>query len=149
MGWRDLSFDYAGRTVLVTGATSGIGAAIARAYAEAGANVIVGGTRAAATDYAEPLAPGRYLSIDVTDDASIGRALATLDRLDVLVNCAGVAMPVPGDQYDPAAFERGVRMHLTGVYRVTHGCAPLLEASAISAMPPCRATARARRASPR
>lgn len=132
MAWSDLSFDYAGHTVLVTGGTSGIGAAIAAAYAECGADVVTAGTRATAADYDEPLAEGRYLQIDITDDASIDRGVAALDRLDILVNCAGIAIPAPGDQYDPATFDLAVRMHLTGVYRLTHGCAPMLEASDVA-----------------
>jgi 3-oxoacyl-[acyl-carrier protein] reductase len=129
--WEDVRFDYSRRHVLVTGGTSGIGAAIARAYRDAGAIVTIGGTRGDPADYDEPLDGFAYARIDITDDASIGRVVAALPTLDILVNCAGVAMALPGDQYDPLAFELGVRMHLTGVYRLTHACADLLEASSM------------------
>ncbi|MBY0508628.1 MAG: SDR family NAD(P)-dependent oxidoreductase, partial [Rhodospirillaceae bacterium] len=46
-----VQFNFSGRTVLVTGGTTGIGAAIAQAYLDAGAEVIVTGMRKAATDY--------------------------------------------------------------------------------------------------
>ncbi|WP_114955094.1 SDR family NAD(P)-dependent oxidoreductase [Sphingosinicella terrae] len=128
--WPDLSFDFSGRRVLVTGGTSGIGAAIARAYLDAGADVTVTGTRRSPEDYAEDLGRVRYLQLDITDEGRVEQVAAEAGALDILVNSAGVAMPVPGDQFAPAAFDHAVRTHLTGVYRLAHACAGRLGASA-------------------
>lgn len=124
--WSEVSFDYRGRTVLVTGGTSGIGAGIAAAYAEAGAEVIITGTRATAQDYPQDLSRYRYLALDVTDSEQIAKVAAALDSLDILVNNGGAALM--GD--DPELFERSVIMHLTSAYRLAHATQPLLAKSA-------------------
>ena len=61
-----LSFDFGGTAVLVTGGTSGIGHAIATTFADAGAEVIVTGTRAAATEYETALDRFTYRRLDTT-----------------------------------------------------------------------------------
>ena len=128
--WPNVRFDYTGATVLVTGGTSGIGAGIAAAYREAGAEVHITGTRASAADYDEDLTAYRYLRLDVENAASIEAAAATLPRLDVLVNNAGLALPALGlDEYRPEIFERAIAMHLTGAYRMAHHCSDKLAAS--------------------
>jgi 3-oxoacyl-[acyl-carrier protein] reductase len=112
-------YDFAGATVLVTGGTSGIGAATAAAYREAGAAVIVTGTRAAASDYDVDLAGYRYLQMDIEDGASIDAAAAAIPMLDILINNAGIALPSIGlDEYEPDVFARAVNMLLVGVFRM-------------------------------
>ena len=128
--WPNVRFDFKGATVLVTGGTSGIGAGIAAAYRDAGAEVHVTGTRASAADYDDDLSAYRYLHLDVEDTASIDSVAAALSRLDVLVNNAGLALPSLGlDEYRPEIFERAIAMHLTGAYRMAHRCIDKLAAS--------------------
>lgn len=123
MSWTDIDYDYAGARVLVTGGTSGIGAAIATAYADAGAQVTITGTRASADAYDEDLSRFAYVQLDVEDRDQIARVAAGLQELDILVNNAGMALGSIGlDEWDPAVFERSLTMHLTGAYRMAHGC---------------------------
>lgn len=125
-------FDFSGASVLVTGGTSGIGAAIAAAYRSAGAEVTITGTRPLAEDYESDLSAYRYQSLDIESPEQIAALCAGLERLDVLVNNAGLALPSLGlDEYDPEVFSRAVSMHLVGAYRMSRGCRDLLAASAL------------------
>ncbi len=124
-------FDFSGARVLVTGGTSGIGLAVARAFAAAGATVIATGTRAAAADYADDLAAFDYRPLDVRDGDGIARLAAGLGTLDVLVNNAGASFARPPGEWDPAVFEEAVRINLSGAFRVAAACRPLLAASAL------------------
>jgi NAD(P)-dependent dehydrogenase (short-subunit alcohol dehydrogenase family) len=128
--WPNVRFDYTGAAVLVTGGTSGIGAGIAAAYRAAGAEVSITGTRASVAEYDDDLSAYRYLRLDIEDAESIDAVAAALPRLDVLINNAGLALPSLGlDEYQPEIFERAIRMHLTGGYRMAHGCVDKLAAS--------------------
>jgi len=112
-------YDYAGAHVLVTGGTSGIGAATARAYRNAGAQVTVTGTRADAAAYDADLSGYGYLQMDIEDDASIDATAAALPRLDILINNAGIALPSLGlDEYEPEVFARAVNMLLVSAFRM-------------------------------
>lgn len=112
-------YDYAGAQVLVTGGTSGIGAATAKAYRDAGAEVTITGTRASASAYDADLSGYGYLQMDIEDDASIDAAAAALPRLDILINNAGIALPSLGlDEYEPEVFARAVNMLLIGAFRM-------------------------------
>lgn len=133
MRWGDVAFDFAGASVLVTGGTGGIGGAIAEAFRDAGAEVTVTGTRGSAADYDSDLAGYRYARLDVEDRAGIDALAGQLERLDVLVNSAGLAMFALGlDEYEPEVFERAVSMHLTGVHRLAARCEPLLAQSGLA-----------------
>jgi 3-oxoacyl-[acyl-carrier protein] reductase len=127
------TYDYAGTHVLVTGGTSGIGAAAAAAYRDAGATVTITGTRPGASDYDDDLGDYRYLAMDIEDPASIDRVAAALPRLDILVNNAGMALPSIGlDEYEPDVFARAVNMLLIGAFRMARRCEPLLARSSLA-----------------
>jgi 3-oxoacyl-[acyl-carrier protein] reductase len=129
--WPNIAFDYKGAHVLVTGGTSGIGAGIAAAYREAGADVTVTGTKASASAYEGADLKGyRYVQLDVEDNAAIDRVAAGEKQLDILINNAGFALPSIGlDEYEPEIFERAIQMHLVSAYRMARGCAGALSKS--------------------
>ncbi|MET0985418.1 MAG: SDR family oxidoreductase [Steroidobacteraceae bacterium] len=133
MSWPNIRFDYSGVSVLITGGTGGLGAAIASSFLESGATVAVTGTRPSASEYDEDLRGYRYLQLDVEDRSHIDRVAAQIDRLDIVINSAGVAMFALGlDEADPDVFERAIAMHLSSVQRLATRLAPLLSGSRLA-----------------
>lgn len=125
--------DFSGAHVLVTGGTSGIGAATAAGFLEAGAEVTITGTRGSASEYDADLSGYRYLQLDVENKDQIDAVAAALPRLDVLVNNGGFALPSIGlDEWEPDVFDRAVAMLLNGVFRLSRRTVDLLEKSVIS-----------------
>ena len=102
---------FAGKSVLVVGGTSGIGAGIADAFAALGASVVVTG----ATDEECAASRHRAIAADVRDDAAMSRVIGDLARIDVLVNCAGIVRR--GAEHDIATFEAVVAVNLSGTMR--------------------------------
>ena len=123
-----VTFDFSGASVLVTGGSNGIGLAVAQSFAEAGAEVVVTGTRAAADDYDHDLSKFRYRQCLMTDRAGIERLAAGLDRLDVLVNNAGGNLRAR-DEWNPDTFEEALALNLSSAFRLASRCRPLLAAS--------------------
>ncbi len=138
-------WDVRGQRVLVTGASSGLGRAMARALAAGGARVALGGRDEGrlAEAVRSLQAPGgdvRAVPMDVRDTASVGRAVAEItkawDGLDVLVNNAGIGMrtvnptfltdPQPFWQVSEDGFTAVIDTNLTGYFRVASAVVPLL-----------------------
>lgn len=119
-----------GARVVVSGGTSGIGLAIARGFAAAGADVVATGSSAAklAALEAEAAAPGvRFDRLDVTDRAAPSAFFGALDRLCVLVNCQGIARPE--EEWTEAGFDSVLDVNLTSVQRLSEAALPLLRRS--------------------
>ncbi|MFI7021139.1 SDR family oxidoreductase [Micromonospora sp. NPDC049900] len=118
------------RTAVVTGASSGIGAATARRLAKDGFFVVVAARR---LDRLEALAAeigGRAVALDVTDQASVQALAAGLDRCDLLVNNAGGAVGAdPLATTSPADLMRSFEINVLGMLYVTQALLPLLRAS--------------------
>ncbi len=122
----------AGKTVLVTGASSGIGEATALALSAAGANLAVGARRADRLATLADKAPGEVLplNLDVTDQQSVQAAVAaTVEHfggLDVLVNNAGVMLSGPIAGADTTEWTRMVETNLLGSMYAVHAALPHL-----------------------
>jgi len=130
MTWQNIQFDFTGASVLLTGGTSGLGAAAAAAFRKAGASVSITGTRGSPEDYDTDLSGYRYYRLDVENRANIDAVAEAVPRLDILINSAGLAMFTLGlDEYDPDVFDRAIAMHLTSVYRLATRLAPKLRQS--------------------
>lgn len=125
-----LKFDFEGNDVLVTGGTSGIGLGVARAFAEAGARVIVTGRRGSASEYDEDLAGFDYRQAEMMDRSSLAALVASLDRLDVLVNNAGGNF-MDRDEWKPEVFADALQLHVASAFQLAVGCKPMLARSAI------------------
>jgi len=127
-----LTFDFTGTTVLVTGGTSGIGHAVATAFADAGANVTVTGTRAGADGYDTDLARFAYRQLEMRDTDAVDALAAGLGSLDVLVNNAGANFPDGLDEWSPEGFAASLAMNLEGAQRLTVRAKEALAASTMA-----------------
>jgi NAD(P)-dependent dehydrogenase (short-subunit alcohol dehydrogenase family) len=125
-----VSFDFGGRRVLVTGGTSGIGLGVARAFADAGAEVLVTGRRASAADYDRDLSRFAYRQAEMTDATSLDALAAGIDQLDVLINNAGSNL-VTRNEWNPDTFAEALQLLLTSAFRLSVGLKPVLVKSGI------------------
>jgi len=111
----DLSFSLDGKVAVITGGASGIGAAIASAYAAKGATVVI-------LDLTVPSEPGEVAAFacDVTDQASVVAAVDQVmqlhGRIDVLVNSAGVVQLAPAEELSLSAWNATLAVNLTGAF---------------------------------
>ncbi|HKT96625.1 MAG TPA: SDR family oxidoreductase [Paraburkholderia sp.] len=119
---------FDGKTVLVSGATSGIGLAIAEGFAALGARVIATGSSQAKLESLRAdatLSHLRFERVDVREADDITRFCASLESLDVLINAAGVARPF--DEYRDDVFREVLDVNLTAAMRFSMAARPLLE----------------------
>jgi NAD(P)-dependent dehydrogenase (short-subunit alcohol dehydrogenase family) len=121
---------YAGQTVLVSGATSGIGLAIAEGFARAGAKVVATGTsrQKLETVRNDPaLSAIRFEYLDVRDRAAIDAFVPALGSLSVLVNAAGIVKP--DDEFNEDAYLEVIDVNMNSAMRLAMAAYPLLKAS--------------------
>jgi NAD(P)-dependent dehydrogenase (short-subunit alcohol dehydrogenase family) len=112
------TFDFSGRSILVTGASSGIGRATVEALCASGALVVAAArnvnelARLAEETGCEPL------KLDVSDEAAIDEAFAALEPFDGLVNCAGIALLERAVDTTAASFDRVMAVNTRGAVLV-------------------------------
>ncbi len=117
----DLNFSIAGKIAVVTGAASGIGAAIADAFAAKGAHVVLLDVNfAAAAEKANTLPNAIAIACDVTKpdsiDAAVAGAVKAKGRIDILVNSAGIVDLAPCAELTLASWQRTLDINLTGSF---------------------------------
>jgi len=128
-------FDLTGRTALITGSSQGIGLALARGLAQAGAGVVLNGrdpaklTAAAETLLAD-VAGARVTTaaFDVTDSSAIGREVARIEAefapIDILINNAGIQRRAPLAEMTEAQWREVLDTNLTSTFLVARAVAP-------------------------
>ena len=122
-----------GKTVVITGASAGIGAAAARVFAEAGARVALLSRDAARIGALADDLGGMALTCDVADGTAVAHAIghvaASWGRVDVLVNNAGVIDPIAGlADADPEDWGRAIDVNLKGVFYGMKAAIPVMRA---------------------
>lgn len=129
-------FRMDGKVVVITGASSGLGAGFARAFADAGARLVLGARRETAlADLAAELRAGGTevvtRSTDVADPqacaALVEAGLTAFGRIDILVNNAGLGSAVPALRETPEEFRGVVEVNLMGSYWMAQACARVME----------------------
>ena len=134
-------FDMTGKVVVVTGASSGLGVAFARAFAEAGADVALGARRVEKLEDTAQMVRdlGRKaitVATDVADPeqctALVEAAMEEFGHVDVLINNAGIGTAVPATRETVEQFRQVVEVNLEGCYWMAQACGRVMgEGSAI------------------
>jgi 3-oxoacyl-[acyl-carrier protein] reductase len=131
----NVSFNFDGRTVIVTGAAQGIGAELVRTFHQAGADVVALDLETEAIEERWG-ASGRVLTVacDVSDprqcDQAIGAALSRTGTVDVIVNNAGVTRDTVVWKMTDTDWNTVLAVHLTGTFNLTRAVIPPMRAQA-------------------
>jgi len=130
------AFALDGRVAIVTGASSGLGVAFARALAEAGADVALGARRVDRLQETKRLVEGAgRRAITVATDVSqpedcrrlVEETVEQLGRVDILVNNAGIGTAVPAPRETPEQFREVIDVNLNGCYWMAQACGRVME----------------------
>ena len=121
-------FDLSGKTALVTGASSGLGAHFAKCLGEAGASVVLAARRAnrlqsLQAELAKANIRSKSVDLDVTSAQSVATALEAAGPIDVLVNNAGISIVKPALEMAEAEWDAVVDTNLRGAWLMAQGVA--------------------------
>ncbi|MGM4986519.1 SDR family oxidoreductase [Rhizobium sp. 11_C7_N12_5] len=116
-------FDLTGKRALITGSSQGIGLALARGLAAAGAEIILNGRyRAKLEAAAEIVGTSHLLAFDATDHAAVRAAIDTFEAetgaIDILVNNAGMTHRAPLEDFPADAFDQLLKTNISSVFNV-------------------------------
>ena len=118
-------FDLSGRTALVTGSTRGLGLALARALAGAGARVAINGRSAEAAEARAAEIEGAVAApFDVTDEDAVAAGIERLGQVDILVCNAGTTLRQPLEQFSLGEWRTLLDTNLTSAFLVARAVAP-------------------------
>jgi len=121
-------FDLKDRSVLITGANRGLGAALCKTILQYSPKIIHAGYRTAPGDFEDPCISWRQL--DIQDAASVAATVASIKELDVLVNNAGILIPTTTDlAQEMSNLEAMMVMHLLSPLKLIDALLPTLRAS--------------------
>jgi NAD(P)-dependent dehydrogenase (short-subunit alcohol dehydrogenase family) len=130
-------FDLTGRVALVTGGSKGLGKAMARGFAESGADIVISSRheselKSAAAEIAEGTkAKVHWFVADMTTRADVqqlaDKALKTTGKIDILVNNAGSNIPQPIDKITDDAWDQIVELNLTSCMAMTRALVPQMK----------------------
>jgi NAD(P)-dependent dehydrogenase (short-subunit alcohol dehydrogenase family) len=121
-------FDLEGRSVLITGANRGLGAALCKTILQYSPKIIHAGYRTAPGDFDDPRISWHQL--DIQDAASVAGTVASIEELDVLVNNAGILIPTTTDPtQEMSNLEAMMDMHLHSPLKLIDALLPTLRAS--------------------
>jgi NAD(P)-dependent dehydrogenase (short-subunit alcohol dehydrogenase family) len=115
-----------GKRALVTGGGRGIGAAVAKELAAAGARVVICGRKRTDLDALARDISGEAIACDLLDRAATDAMLAEVGAVDILVNNAGIAESAPLEQTTDALWDRIVELDATSPFRVTRALVPAM-----------------------
>ena len=121
-------FDLSGRSVLITGANRGLGAALCKTILQYSPKIIHAGYRTTPGDFEDPRIS--WCQLDIQDEASVTAAAASIETLDVLINNAGILMPTVADPAEEGVnLEAMMDMHLHCPLKLIDALLPTLQAS--------------------
>ena len=125
-----------GKSAVVTGSNSGIGLGVARALAQAGANVVLNSftDRAEDHDLARGLAAefgveARYIAADMADGAQCRALIEQAGACDILVNNAGIQHVAPLEAFPPEKWDAVIAINLSSAFHTTAAALPLMRAA--------------------
>ncbi len=127
-----MNLDFKGKTVIVTGGSRGIGAAISLLFASCGANVMIGylpidkdieGLKQVEQEIRENGGVVDSMAADITSPADMeglcAKAMSSFGRLDILVNSAGFTRPAKAQELSPELWQSGIDVNLNGAFYAT------------------------------
>lgn len=130
-------FDLSGKVALVTGGSKGLGKAMARGFAEAGANIVISSRHedelqtALAEITADTEVKGAYFVADMNDRSQVKQlakdALANMGKVDILVNNAGSNAPEAAEEIDEDSWDRILELNLTSCMLLTRELIPQMK----------------------
>jgi short-subunit dehydrogenase len=124
--------DPRGKTVIITGASAGIGAATAQTFAAAGAHVVLAARDAARLEAVRQDLPGQHLIVptDIADpaavDALVAQAVAAFGGIDIVINNAGIGLAAPIAELRRTDFLQALDVNLFGPLALTQAALPFM-----------------------
>lgn len=118
-----MSFNFQSKRILVTGGTQGIGLGIAQAFADAGGEVLITGTRSDISQYEEDLSRFTYLRARLDHPADRDALISAAGPIDILINNAGLSL---SDEYDLENYRTVIDVNLNAAVELCYRFHPIL-----------------------